>query len=225
MKAYERSEAEMKAAEKKEKIKQNHLRHPIRENDDCFGNKDERVFHSLSDQNRQLAKLSEIQTSTGDIIVSKDMEDEAVLIEFTQKTNQENTANDYEDDHFALDHSTTVKSDVMHLWVQSVEKNMMMLEGQEDHKYQHYKKALDQLQERALDTGSIDAAAPTMQSQEYSDVETARDLAIENKINQAIEKGKHLTKKAKNQDFPELIKKRLLEMQEELLEEKDEEEA
>jgi hypothetical protein len=225
MKSYERVEPSQKSILKTGKVKDYHMNHPIKENETCFGKADDRVLHTLKSENKDLVKLTEIQTSTGDIIVSKDLDRESVFMEFTQKTNVENTANDYEDDHFPLDHSTTKKADTMNIWLQTIEKNMTMIEGEKDHKYQHYKKSLDKLKDQEIDTGAIDTAAPTMDQSNHTGLEAARDLAIENKVNKAIEKGKALSYKSKNDDFPELLKKRLVEMEEENKQDDEEEEG
>ncbi|MBN2897615.1 MAG: hypothetical protein JXO44_02475 [Clostridia bacterium] len=224
MRIFEKQDKVEKKLKSKSRQKDYYLQHPIEEKEVCFGEREDRILHTLNSENTKKVKLGEIESPTGDIIVSKDLEHDTTLIGFTKKTSPVTQADDYADQHFLTDHSTQVKSDAMEVEIQSKESNMLVLEGDASKKYQHFKKALQKYTPDELELTSVEAASPTSLEEHASGEEAARALAVENKINKALEKGKQLAKQIKKDDFPELMKKRLLAMEEENLEDIEDEE-
>lgn len=219
-----KSEGTIKKDKEKKAIQYN-LDHQISVKEDFIDKKNKKLLPSLYAKKDELNdKTAEVKTANGDITIGVDKKEKKATIVFTKKQNKYINITNSRDEQVIDNSSSVYRQDTDNLLFQNNNEAV----GIRFEKNKNYKKLKENIkrvkkthEEIALNT--MDMFSPEIDSQNilnsqsyYKQKIDDRNKYIEKKVNKAMDKIKLEIDNTNFDDFPELMKKRLLEAIEEI---------
>lgn len=214
----------IKQTKEKEAVLYN-LDHQINTKEDFIDKKNKKLLPSLYAKKDKLNdKTTEIKTVNGDITIGFNKEEKKATIAFTKKQNKYIDATNSRDKEIIDNSSSIYRQHTDNVLVQG-DNEATGIKYEKNKNYKRLKENISRIKKANGDISltTMDIVCPEINNKEFSAKDTYyshklknREIYIEKKVNKAMDKIKIELNDASLDDFPELIKKRLLDSIKEL---------